>query len=143
MSIEETSPGTVLPASVSHTIRDRSTSGLSVAADVGAGLGLAYSGGRVAIGVTSLATSWGRVAGGLWPPGHSQCGSSVSPLPVAGPDVSRGRHSIRIYRLLGLVRCYGPAPIEAACARVSELDVVCVTKIAGMFEQASNAPRPL
>jgi transposase len=43
-----------------------------------------------------------------------------------------------VYRLLGLVRCYGPAPVEAACARALELDVVDVTKIARMLEQASE-----
>ena len=41
-----------------------------------------------------------------------------------------------VYRLLGLVRSYGPAPVEAACARALELDVVDVTKIARMLEQA-------
>src|SRR5439155_19147242 len=41
-----------------------------------------------------------------------------------------------VYRLLGLVRSYGPGPVEAACARALELDVVDVTKIARMLEQA-------
>jgi hypothetical protein len=41
-----------------------------------------------------------------------------------------------VYRLLGLVRSYGPAPVDAACARALELDVVDVTKIARMLEQA-------
>jgi hypothetical protein len=41
-----------------------------------------------------------------------------------------------VYRLLGLVRTYGPAPVEQACARALELDVVDVTKIARMLEQA-------
>ncbi|HEU5267347.1 MAG TPA: hypothetical protein VFU35_11640, partial [Jatrophihabitans sp.] len=41
-----------------------------------------------------------------------------------------------VYRLLGLVRSYGPAPVEQACARALELDVVDVTKIARMLEQA-------
>ncbi len=41
-----------------------------------------------------------------------------------------------VYRLLGLVRCYGPAPVEQACSRALELDVVDVTKIARMLEQA-------
>jgi len=43
-----------------------------------------------------------------------------------------------VYRLLGLVRSYGPAPVEAACARALELDVVDVTKIARMLEQATE-----
>lgn len=41
-----------------------------------------------------------------------------------------------VYRLLGLVRTYGPAPVEAACSRALELDVVEVTKIARMLELA-------
>jgi len=41
-----------------------------------------------------------------------------------------------VYRLLGLVRSYGAAPVEAACARALELDVVDVGKIARMLEQA-------
>jgi transposase len=41
-----------------------------------------------------------------------------------------------VYRLLGLVRSYGPAPVEQACAKALELDVVDVTKIARMLEQA-------
>ena len=40
-----------------------------------------------------------------------------------------------VYRLLGLVRSYGPGPVEAACARALELDVVDVTKITRMLEQ--------
>lgn len=41
-----------------------------------------------------------------------------------------------VYRLLGLVRCYGPGPVQAACTRALELDVVDVTKVARMLEQA-------
>jgi transposase len=41
-----------------------------------------------------------------------------------------------VYRLLGLVRSYGPVPVEQACARALELDVVDVTKITRMLEQA-------
>jgi transposase len=47
-----------------------------------------------------------------------------------------------VYRLLGLVRTYGPVPVEAACARALELDVVDVTKIARMLEQASEREQP-
>jgi transposase len=43
-----------------------------------------------------------------------------------------------VYRLLGLVRSYGPAPVQAACARALELDVVDVGKIARMLEQAAE-----
>lgn len=41
-----------------------------------------------------------------------------------------------VYRLLGLVRSYGPGPVQAACARALERDVVDVTTIARMLEQA-------
>jgi transposase len=44
-------------------------------------------------------------------------------------------------RLLGLVRRYGPAPVDTACGRALELDVVSVTKIASMLEKATeNTP---
>ena len=36
----------------------------------------------------------------------------------------------QVYRLLGLVKRYGPAPVDTACARALDLDVVSVTKIA-------------
>src|SRR5258708_11062157 len=46
-------------------------------------------------------------------------------------------------RLLGLVRRYGPGPVDAACARALDLDVVNVTKIASMLEKATeNTPLP-
>ena len=49
----------------------------------------------------------------------------------------------QVYRLLGLVKRYGPQPVQAACGRSLELDVVSVTKIAAMLEQASeNSPVP-
>jgi transposase len=43
-----------------------------------------------------------------------------------------------VYRLLGLVRSFGPDPVEHACARALELDVVDVTKIARMLAQATE-----
>lgn len=43
-----------------------------------------------------------------------------------------------VYRLLGLCRSYGPAAVEAACARALELDVVDVRKIARILEQATE-----
>jgi transposase len=49
----------------------------------------------------------------------------------------------QVYRLLGLVRRYGPGPVDVACARALELDVVNVTKIASMLEKATeNTPPP-
>jgi hypothetical protein len=47
----------------------------------------------------------------------------------------------QVYRLLGLVRRYGPGPVDTACERALELDVVNVTKIASMLEKATeNTP---
>jgi len=48
-----------------------------------------------------------------------------------------------VYRLLGLVRRYGNAPVEAACTRALDLDVVSVTKIASMLERATEDTLPL
>jgi hypothetical protein len=48
-----------------------------------------------------------------------------------------------VYRLLGLVRRYGPEPVEAACATSLDLDVVSVTKIASMLARATETNRPV
>jgi transposase len=49
----------------------------------------------------------------------------------------------QVYRLLGLVRRYGPGPVDTACSRALDLDVVNVTKIASMLEKATeNTPPP-
>jgi len=48
----------------------------------------------------------------------------------------------QVYRLLGLVRRYGPGPVEAACQRALDLDVVNVTKIASMLEKATENASP-
>jgi len=47
-----------------------------------------------------------------------------------------------VYRLLGLVRRYGPVPVETACSRSLDLDVVSVTKIASMLVKATEADAP-
>lgn len=47
-----------------------------------------------------------------------------------------------VYRLQGLVRRYGPGPVEAACTRSLDLDVVSVTKIASMLEKAVEREQP-
>jgi hypothetical protein len=47
-----------------------------------------------------------------------------------------------VYRLLGLVRRYGPDPVETACSRSLDLDVVSVTKIASMLAKALEAHAP-
>ncbi len=44
----------------------------------------------------------------------------------------------QVYRLLGLVRRYGPRPVEAACNRTLELDVVSVTMIASVIKRATE-----
>ena len=51
----------------------------------------------------------------------------------------------QVYRLLGLARRYGNDPVNTACARALEVDVVSVTKIASMLEKAvenSTVPPP-
>jgi hypothetical protein len=49
----------------------------------------------------------------------------------------------QVYRLLALARRSGDTPVNTACTRALELDVVSVTKIASMLEQASeNTPPP-
>ncbi|MGG5754079.1 IS21 family transposase [Zafaria sp. Z1313] len=48
-----------------------------------------------------------------------------------------------VYRLLGLVRRYGAGPVETACSRALDLDVVSVTKIASMLERATEDTAPL
>lgn len=50
---------------------------------------------------------------------------------------------LSVYRLLGLVRRYGPGPVEAACSRSLDLDVVSVTKIASMLEKAIERQAPV
>jgi hypothetical protein len=47
-----------------------------------------------------------------------------------------------VYRLLGLVRRYGPDPVETACSRSLDLDVVSVTKIASMLATATKHDQP-
>jgi transposase len=48
-----------------------------------------------------------------------------------------------VYRLLGLVRRYGPDPVEQACDRALQLDVISVTKIASMLERATEHTTPI
>jgi hypothetical protein len=46
-----------------------------------------------------------------------------------------------VYRLIGLVRQYGPAAVEAACAKALDLDVIAVGKIDSMLAKAvENIP---
>ena len=47
----------------------------------------------------------------------------------------------QVYRLLGLVKRYGSRPVDTACGRALELDVVSVSKIAAMLHKATeNTP---
>ncbi len=46
-----------------------------------------------------------------------------------------------VYRLLGLVRSYGEAAVNAACERALELDVVDVTKVTRILELAREHER--
>jgi hypothetical protein len=49
----------------------------------------------------------------------------------------------QVYRLLGLVKRYGPDPVDTACGRALDLDVVSVSKITAMLEKATeNTPAP-
>ncbi len=73
----------------------------------------------------------------------SAAGPSVGVYAARLLDVPLPWTSMRtVYRLLGLVRTYGPEAVEAACARALELDVVDVTKIGRMLEQARERQRP-
>jgi transposase len=48
-----------------------------------------------------------------------------------------------VYRLLGLTRRYGGEPVDTACGKALDLDVVSVTKIASMLEKAvESTPTP-
>ena len=71
-------------------------------------------------------------------------GPSVGVYAVRLLDVPLPWTSMRtVYKLLGLVRSYGPPAVDAACARALELDVVDVNKVARMLEQArERAPLP-
>ena len=48
-----------------------------------------------------------------------------------------------VYRLLGLVRRYGPGPVDAACGTALDLDVVSVSKIAAMLTKALENTTPV
>ncbi len=48
-----------------------------------------------------------------------------------------------VYRLLGLVRRYGPEPVDTACGRALDLDVVSVSKIDTMLAKATEHHQPV
>jgi transposase len=47
-----------------------------------------------------------------------------------------------VYRLQGLVRRFGPDPVNTACGRSLDLDVVSVSKIAAMLERGTEQQQP-
>ena len=47
-----------------------------------------------------------------------------------------------VYRLLALVRRHGPGPVQAACSRALDVDVISVTKIASMLTRATENNPP-
>lgn len=47
-----------------------------------------------------------------------------------------------VYRLLGLVRRYGPGPVDTACGTSLDLDVVAVRKIDAMLAKALENTAP-
>ena len=47
-----------------------------------------------------------------------------------------------VYGLQGLVTRYGPEPVETACSRALDLDVVSVSKIAAMLAKATETQQP-
>jgi transposase len=70
----------------------------------------------------------------------SAIGDYAERLLAAPQPWARMRH---VYRLLGLVRRYSAPPVEQACARALEADVVDVTRVARMVEQAvEHSPLP-
>ena len=48
-----------------------------------------------------------------------------------------------VYRLQGLVTRYGTDPVETACTRALDLDVVSVSKIAAMLAKATEQHQPM
>ena len=48
-----------------------------------------------------------------------------------------------VYRLLGLVRRYGAGPVDTACTRSLDLDVLSVAKIASMLAKAIEREQPV
>jgi hypothetical protein len=48
-----------------------------------------------------------------------------------------------VYRLIGLVRQYGPDAVEAACSKALDVDVIAVGKIASMLAKATENTAPV
>ena len=74
-----------------------------------------------------------------WPPRPRRHGDAVGAYADLLLDTDLPWTKMRqVYRLLGLVRRYGPGPVDTACQRALDLDVVNVTKIASMLEKATE-----
>lgn len=73
--------------------------------------------------------------------GHGQCIGIYAERLLEDPLPWTRMRSV--YRLLGLVRRYGPGPVETACSRSLDLDVVSVAKIASMLEKAIEREQPV
>lgn len=48
-----------------------------------------------------------------------------------------------VYRLIGLVRQYGPDAVDAACSKALDVDVIAVAKIASMLAKATENTAPV
>lgn len=48
-----------------------------------------------------------------------------------------------VYRLMGLVRQYGPDAVDAACSKALDVDVIAVTRIASMLAKATENTTPV
>ena len=48
-----------------------------------------------------------------------------------------------VYQLLGLVRRYGAGPVDTACSRALDLDVVSVTKTPSVLKRATETTAPV
>ena len=78
-----------------------------------------------------------------WPGPPAATATPSAPTPTSCWTPTRpGQRCGRACRLLGLVRRYGPGPVETACQRALDLVVVNVTKIASMLEKATENAAP-
>jgi len=73
--------------------------------------------------------------------GHGQCIGIYAERLLDDPLPWTRMRSV--YRLQGLVTRYGPEPVEAACSRALDLDVVSVSKIAAMLAKATETQQPM
>ena len=72
--------------------------------------------------------------------GHGQCIGIYAERLLDDPLPWTRMRSV--YRLQGLVTRYGPEPVETACSRALDLDVVSVSKVAAMLTKATETQQP-